>query len=431
MKTTVKNLTPTRAQLTITLETSEMHDAEQVALHKAAKKLKVAGFRAGKAPIPVVAKHADPQQLALDTVDAAISKSVAEAFMSNDLRALEQPQVEVMQYEPKTTLKFTAEADIMPTIKLTSYKKVSVVKAKKTPIKKAEVDEIVDRIRGQMATTTLVNRAAKNGDEVRIDFTGKKAEVAFEGGSAKDYTLTLGSNSFIPGFEDAIVGHSAGDAFVIRTAFPKDYHVKDLAGQKVTFDVVLHEVSEKTLPEANDEMAAKAGTYSSMEDLTNDIRRELESQQERRADDAFRNEVVAKLAEASEVPVPDVILAGQRESVEQDLLQNLMYQGKQLEDYLQENGFSSKDDWLAKEATPIAESRAKASLVLAEVSRLEKITVSADEVEARVQQFKQQYAKDASMATRFDDPAVRRDIESQLVIDKTIDRLVDLNSKKS
>jgi trigger factor len=427
MKISVKNLSPTRVVLTITLASDDLADAEKVALHKLSKKVKVAGFRTGKVPASIAAKHVDPQQLALEAADNAVSKAVAEAFVSKDIRALERPQVEVVSYDPGKELTFTAEADIMPKIKLADYKKLAVKKLAKATVKAADVDEVLTRIRTQMSTKEPVERAAKDGDEVLIDFIGKKDGVAFDGGTATDYALTLGSATFIPGFEEAIVGQKKGDAFDVPAVFPKDYRVADLAGQKVVFSVKLSEVREAKLPELNDEFAAKVGPYTSASELTDDIKRELAAQKVREADEKLRNDLVEALAAKSTAPVPNVIKQAQLSSIEQDMTQNLMYQGLSLEQYFADKNYKDRDEWIEKEASQLAEKRAKASIVLAELSRIEKIAVTEDEKAARIAQFQQQYGKNEQMAAQLKNPEVLRDIENQLVIDKTIDRLVELN----
>lgn len=427
MKTTVKNLSDTKVQLTIKLEPSELEAAEQVALKKLSRDLKVPGFRKGKVPVAVAAKHVDQNSLQEQTLENALSKSVAEAFMAEKLQALDRPGVEVKKYVPGQELEFTAEVEIVPPVKLGNYKKL---KAKKEVVKieAKEVNEIIERMRENFTEKVEVKRAAQNGDEAVIDFTGKKDGVAFDGGAGKDYGLKLGAGQFIPGFEEGVVGHKAGDVFDLELEFPKDYHAKDLAGTKVVFTVKLHKVNELKLPELNDEFAAKCGPFTDIKELKADIKREITAQKEREAGEKLKDALVTELADASKVALPKILVEDQIRSIEQDLMQNLMYQGLNLDSYLSMQKFTNKEDWIKKEARPAAEKRVKAGLVLAELSKELKIEVSHDELSSQIDIFKQQYGKDAKMAEQLDSPEVHRNIANRMITDKTVEKLVELNS---
>ena len=191
MKTSVKNISDTKVELTITLDAEELAIAAQVATTKLARDVKVPGFRNGKTPIAVAAKNIDPSVLQEQTIDNAISKSVAEAFIKNELQALDRPVVEIKKFVPGETLEFTAETEILPKIKLGNYKKLKAT-ADNAVVGTKEVDEIIERIRNGLADKKEVKRAAKNGDETVIDFVGKKGGVAFDGGTGADYALMLG-----------------------------------------------------------------------------------------------------------------------------------------------------------------------------------------------------------------------------------------------
>lgn len=427
MKTIVKNISDTKVRLTITVEPSELEAAEQVALTKLARDIKVAGFRKGKVPTSIAAKHVDPAMLQEQTLENALSKAVAEAFISERLQALERPAVEVKKFVPRQELEFTAEVEVVPPVKLGDYKKLKAKKAN-VKVEAKEIDDIIERIRGNYVEKAEVKRAAKNGDEVLIDFVGKKDDVAFDGGSAKNYALKLGDGQFIPGFEDGIVGHKAGDSFDLDLAFPDDYHAKDLAGAKVVFSVTLNTVNELKLPELNDEFAAKCGPFTEMKELRADIEREITAQKEREAEERLKDELVGQLADNSKVSLPEILVEDQIRSIEQDLTQNLMYRGITMDGYLNTQGFKDKDDWVKKEARPAAEKRVKAGLVLAELSKELKIDVSHDELDSQISALKQQYGKDAKIAAQFDDPNVHRDIANRLITDKTIAKLVEINS---
>ena len=426
MKTTVKKLSDTKVELTISLGREELSAAEQVALTKMAGDVKVPGFRKGKVPVSVAAKHVNPAALQEQTLDNALSKAVAEAFMAEKIQALDRPAVDVKKFVPGQELEFTAEVEIIPPVKLGNYKKL---KAKRQAVKveDKEVEEIITRMRENFTEKTEVKRAAKEGDEAVIDFTGKKDDVPFDGGAAKDFALKLGSGQFIPGFEAGVIGHKAGETFDLKLTFPKDYHAKELAGADVVFTVTLHKVNELSLPEVNDEFAAKCGPFTSADELKADIKREITAQKEREADEKLKDELVGELADASKVALPELLIDDQIRSIEQDLMQNLMYRGLTLDSYLQTQKFTDKDDWRAKEARPAAEKRVKAGLVLAELSKELGVEVSHEELSAQIEAMKQQYGKDPKIAERFNDPNVHRDIANRMITDKTVEKLIELN----
>lgn len=428
MKATVKHLSDTRVLVTVTLDASELEAAEQVALKKLSKDIKVDGFRKGHVPLAVAKKNIDPNMLSQETVENALSKGVAEAFISNELQALERPEVEVKKFVPGETLEFTAEGDVLPKVKLGDYKKLKLTK-QKISVEQTDVEDTIERIRKSFAEKAETKDAAKNGDEVVIDFVGKKDDVAFEGGTGNDYPLTLGSNSFIPGFEEALIGLKPGDKKDVKLSFPKDYHAKNLAGEKVVFEVTVNKVNAVTLPEVNDEFAAKAGPFTSADELRDDIKREITAQKEREAGDKQKDDLVKQLIAKSKVSVPAVLRDDQVRSIEQDLQQNLMYQGMTLEQYFESKGFADRDAWVKGEAEEAADNRIKAGLVLAELAKELKIEATADELAEHLNTYRQQYANKSEMAKRFDEPEIQREVANRLITEKTVEELVKLNDK--
>jgi trigger factor len=335
----------------------------------------------------------------------------------------ERPSVEVKKFVPAQELEFIAEADVLPKVTLGDYRKL---RAAREPVKvdAPDVDEVIERIRSGMSEKNEVDRAAKNGDEVVIDFVGKIGDEPFDGGSAQDYPLKLGSNSFIPGFEEALIGVKAGDTKDVALTFPSDYHVSNLAGQEVVFAVTVKKVQELSLPELNDEFAAKAGPFTSIKDLKADIKKEITAQKEREAIDRLKDELVKQLVDKSKVAVPAVLREDQIRSIEQDLTQNLMYKGMTFEQYLEGKGYADRDAWAKNEATETADMRIKAGLVLAELSKQLKIEATADELAEHINAYKTQYANNPDMAKRFDEPEAQREIANRLITEKTVDALV-------
>ena len=428
MKTSVKNISDTRVEVTITLNEKELATAEKVAITKLAKEMSVKGFRKGKVPFDVALKNADPVKLQDEILNNSISKAVAEVFVKDDIQALERPQVEVKKFVPGEMLEFTAESDILPKIKMGDYKKLNTT-IKPEKVVQKDIDEVLERIKKAFTEKKAVKRAAKKADTVNIDFTGKKDGVAFDGGTAEGFDLELGSGSFIPGFEEAIIGHKTGEEFDVDLSFPKDYHAKDLAGEKVVFTVKINSVNEASEPELNDEIAKKAGPFNNLNELKADITEQITKQKEQEASEKQKDDLVQQLVEKSEIPMPGVMIEDQKRAIEQDFIQNLAYQGLTLDSYLEVNKFKNKDEWMVKEVTPVAEKRVKSGLVLAELSKEFKVKVTPEELTNQINMFKMQYQNNPQVTAQFENPAVIQDIENRLATEKTVNRLMEINAK--
>ena len=275
MKTKAKKLSDSRVEITVTLDAEDLKPARKKALEKLAKEVKVEGFRKGKVPTEVAEKFIPENDLNAETIDIAVRTTVIDAFKKEEKSPLVIPNVNVTKYVPGESAEYTATADIIPEIKLGDYKKLDVKKPV-TKVAKKDVDEVLENLASSFAEKKVVRRAAELGDEVVIDFVGKKDGEAFKGGSAKDYKLTLGSGTFIPGFEDGVVGHEVGDKFDLKLTFPKDYGVKDLAGAKTVFEILVKQVNEITKAPINDKMAEKCGPFKTLDELKKDIEKNLE-----------------------------------------------------------------------------------------------------------------------------------------------------------
>ena len=428
MKTSVKYLSDTKVAVNVTLGVSELKDAELAALNELGKDIKVPGFRKGKVPVSVVSKNVNPNMLAQKTLESALSKAVADAFISEKLQALDRPEVEVKKFVPGSELEFTAESEVMPKIKIGDYKNLKST-AKKVSVTKKDIAEITDRLKKGFSSKKTVQRPAKLTDEVNIDFEGKKDGIAFDGGKGEKYDLVLGSNSFIPGFEDGIIGKKTGETFDLKLTFPEDYHADNLKGAEVVFTTTINEIKEVVEPELNDELAAKAGPFKTVEELEDDIKREITKQKETEAIEKLKDDLVAELVEKSTVPVPDVLLKDQMKLIEQDTNRNLMYRDMSIGDYIKSLKYKDKNDWLENEVRPIAEKRVKAGLLLAELSKAEKIEATENELLEKINQLGKQYPSE-DMRKHLKTPEVQRDVANRILTEKTVDRLVSLNSKK-
>ena len=430
MKTVITHPTNTSVNVEFALDKEELASARLVALRELGKETKVQGFRMGKAPIGVLSKQLNERDVQDKIVDVAVSKSIATYFIDNKVHALDRPSVSLKKYVPEESLEFTAEVEILPSVKLGDYKNLKSTVAPKK-ITKKDVDELISRMQDGFKEKSKVERSAKLGDEVVIDFVGKLDGAAFEGGTATDFKLVLGSNSFIDGFEQGIVDKKQGEKFDLDLKFPADYHAENLKDKKVVFETTLKEVYENKLPELNDEFAKKAGPFNTMEDLIKDVKRELVIMSEKDALGKAKDALVEELIEKTDIPTPQVLIDDQLLSIKKDFESNLRYQGLNFDDYLKQKKFDTEQDWIEKEAKPTAIRRVKAGLVLAELSREFNIEVSKEEIENHVNLYKSQYANNKEALEQFDNPSVINDITNRLITEKTVEKLLEINSKKN
>ncbi len=425
MKATTKNLSDTKVEITVKLDKNDLKSAREKAILRLATEVKIPGFRKGKVPAEMAEKHLNPNDIAQTALDIAVRTAVPAAFTEAKKNPLVIPEINVTKYVPDEEAEFKATADILPEVKIGDFKKLGV---KKESVKVADKDvkEVLDNIANAYAEKKVVKRAAKSGDEVVIDFTGKKDGKEFDGGKAHDYKLTLGSHSFIPGFEEGIEGKNVGDQFDLNLTFPKDYHAKELAGEKVVFEVLLKQVSEIEKAKLDDELAKKCGPFKSIDELKADIKKNLETQNAHKADEKFKDDLVAKLVEKSKVSAPEILISDQLRFIKDDITRNAAAQGMSFEDYLKATG-QKEEDW-EKEAKKIAEARVKASLVLQILARDEKITVDDKDVSAKIAELRDVYKKSEEALKNLKDPRVRQDIKNRMTIEKTLDFLVKANS---
>ena len=424
MKTSVKNLSETKVELTVTLDKEDLKKARKIAIEQLSKEIKIPGFRKGKVPADLAEKHLGENEIAGKTIDIAVRMTVPEAFNESKKVAIQLPNVEVTKYVPDESAEYKAVADILPEVKVGPYKNLKV-KKEKVEVKEKDIKEILDGIAKSYAEKKALKKKAALGDEVIIDFTGKKDDKPFPGGTAKDYTLLLGSKTFIPGFEDGIVGHEPGDSFDLDLTFPKDYHAKELAGKKVVFTVLVKQVNEITLPKFDADFAKKCGPFKNMDELKADIKKNLEAQNNHRVEEMYKDALVEALVKGSKVAAPEVMIKDQIRMIKDDITRNAAAQGLTFEDYLKQTGMK-EEEW-EKEAEKVAEARVKASLVLQTLARDQKIEADDKEVEAKIAELKDVYKNSKEALKNLDDPRVRQDIKNRLTIEKVLDFLVDQN----
>ncbi len=426
MKTTVKKLSDTEVEIKVVLDAKDLAPAREEAIKQLAKEVKVEGFRKGKVPADVAKKFIPENDINSLAAEVAIRTSLIKAYTDNEKSPLVQPTVSPSKYVPNETLEYTTKAEVLPDVKLGDYKNLKVKKGEiKTTDK--DVEDVLNNIAKSYSEKSVVKRAAKEGDEVIIDFVGKKDGVAFAGGSAKDYHLELGSHSFIPGFEEGIVGKNVGDKFDLNLTFPADYGAKELAGAKTVFEVLLKQVNEVTPAKLDDELAKKCGPFKTIAELKADIKKNLESQNEYRLGEKYKDDLVQALVEKSKIPVPEILIKDQMHYIEDDIKNNAASRGLDFDGYLAQTG-QTREDW-EKEARKVAETRVKVSLALQIVARENKITVDDKLVDAKIAELRDVYKNSKEALKSLQDPNVRLDIKNRMIIEETVNFIVKLNQK--
>ena len=424
MKVKSKKLSDTRVEITVTLDKNDLKIAKEKAIERLTKEVKLEGFRKGKAPKNLAEKTLNSNDVINETIDIAVRMTVPAAFEQAEKSPLVVPSVNVTKYVPEESAEYTATADILPEVKLGEYKNLKVKKPENKVLKK-DIDEIVENIRKAYAEKKVEKKKAELGDEVIIDFVGKKDGEPFKGGTAKDYALVLGSKTFIPGFEDGIVGKESGDKFDLPLTFPKDYGEKSLAGKKTVFEVLVKQVNVITLPKLDADFAKKCGPFKNMDELRADIEKNLKAQNEHRLNEQFKDDLVEALVKVSKVQAPEILISDQLRLVKTDMERNAASAGQSFEEYLKANDVDEKQ-W-EKDAREVAEKRVKASLVLQILARNEKITVTDDEVMAKIIELRDVYKNSPEALKNLKDPRVKMDIRNRMTIEKTIDFLVNAN----
>ncbi len=404
----------------------EMESMKRHVLAHFQQRVKVPGFRQGKVPVKILERNVSSEQLQSEFLQEAIEQMYYKAVAELNLRPLEQPKVSIKKFVPYETLEFAAEVNVIGDIKLADYKKIKKPMPE-VKVDTKDVDNVIESLRVRMAEKKDVMRAAKKGDEVWIDFAGTDTKgLPVKGADGKDYPLQLGSKTFIPGFEDNLIGLKAGMEKEFKLKFPTDYQVKALAGKSVTFNVKVTKVKEVLKPAVNDEFAKKAGPFKSIEELKDDIRKQLTLERANQVRQKYESDIIIEISSKSQLSVPAVMVDEQIERMLRELKQNLAYRGQTYDEFLKAEG-KSEEEYKTLILAPEATSRVRASLVLSEIAEAEKIEVTNEELEARLIQLKTQY-KDPGMQAELMKPEARRDIAARLLTEKTVNVLVDFAS---
>jgi len=420
---------PTTVKLTLTADPELLQSAKEAVLKRLGQRMKVAGFRAGKAPMPIVERNADTAILQSEVIDEVVSRMYGDAVGQEKLRPIGQPKITLQKFVPFTTLEVTVEIEAVGDIKLPDYTKIRLAKDS-ARVSEKDVTDVIENLRTRAATKQEVKRAAQEGDEVTINFAGRdsKTQEPIQGADGKDYPLVLGSNAFIPGFEKKLEGAKAGEDRSFALQFPKDYGVKALQARDVTFDVKVTGVQELKKPIVNDEFATTVGPFKSLTALKEDIHAQLLQEKQYEADRQYESELLKSITDDTKVTVPPMMIDTEAERLEQQVRQNLTYRGQTWQEYLEAIGKTEMD--YRKELNKDAEERVKGGLVLSEVADRENIQVTKAELDLRIQLLKGQY-KDAQMQTELDKLENRQTVLSNMLTEKTLARLTEIATQGS
>ena len=389
MSLAVEKLDGSMAKLTITVPAEEFTKAITSAYNKQKSKFSVPGFRKGKVPQAFIEKMYDAAIFYEDAANQLINEYYPKELENCEEEITSNPEIDVTQIEKGKDFIFTATVAVKPEIKIGDYKGVEIEKIDTTVTDEDVMAEILKDQKENGRKIDVTDRAAQMDDEVTINFEGFVDDVAFEGGKGENYKLTLGSHSFIDTFEDQIVGKNIGDKFDVNVTFPEEYHVEDLKGKPAVFKVELLAISTLELPELDDEFASDVSSFETFAEYKEDKKKTLEVKKEEQAKREKQSKVVEKIAEAAEVEIPEAMIKYNQERIMNEMSQRMMYQGLQMEQYLQLMG-TTKEEFLER-VKPDAIARIKTSLVLEAVAAAENIVASDDDVDAEIQDMATQY----------------------------------------
>ena len=389
MSLAVEKLDGSMAKLTITVPAEEFTKAITSAYNKQKSKFSVPGFRKGKVPQAFIEKMYGAAIFYEDAANQLINEYYPKELENCEEEITSNPEIDVTQIEKGKDFIFTATVAVKPEIKIGDYKGVEIEKIATTVTDEDVMAEILKDQKENGRKIDVTDRAAQMDDEVTINFEGFVDDVAFEGGKGENYKLTLGSHSFIDTFEDQIVGKNIGDKFDVNVTFPEEYHVEDLKGKPAVFKVELLAISTLELPELDDEFASDVSSFETFAEYKEDKKKTLEVKKEEQAKREKQSKVVEKIAEAAEVEIPEAMIKYNQERIMNEMSQRMMYQGLQMEQYLQLMG-TTKEEFLER-VKPDAIARIKTSLVLEAVAAAENIVASDDDVDAEIQDMATQY----------------------------------------
>ena len=410
----------------LTVDNDKFESAVVKAYNKNKGKYNIPGFRKGKAPRKVIETHYGKGVFYSDAIDIVFPEVYPAAIDELKIEPIEVPSIDVEEISKDNGLVLLVDVEVKPEFQLGEYKGVEVEKVEET-VNEDVVNAKLEEMREKNSRLVSVEREIANGDTANIDFEGFDGEVAFEGGKGEKYDLVIGSGSFIPGFEEQLVGKKAGEEVEVNVTFPEEYHAENLAGKPVVFKVKVNEVKVKELPELNDEFAADTTEFNTLAELRADVTAKAEEESKEAAKNELRNRVIEKVVANTEVEVPEAMVKHEIDNQLMELNYQLQYKGFGMEQFLQMTG-KTMDEFKAEFTASRREEalrNVKTSLVIEAIAKAENVEVSEEEVNSEVQKMADAYKMTVEQVKEALRPNDLKDMEGQLKIRKTIDLLVE------
>lgn len=416
--------------LTVEVNSERVDDALDQAFKKVSKKVDIPGFRKGRVPRPIFEQRFGVESLYQDALDILLPQAYTEAVEETGINPVDQPDIDIGEMEKSKPLSFTATVIVKPEVKLGEYKGLTV-EEEETTVTEEDVDQEITQLQEKNADLVAIEDGeVQQGDTVVMDFEGFVDGESFEGGKAENYSLEIGSGQFIPGFEEQITGAKAGADTEVNVEFPEDYHSEELAGKKATFNVKVHDIKRKDLPELDDEFAKDVNEeYETLEDLKKNTREKLETTKQQEADAKKKDVLVEKAAENAEIEIPEAMVKTEVDRMLEEFGQRLQSQGMSLDMYYQ---FSQTDEEGMKEQFKTdAEKRVRMNLTLEAISIEEGLEASDEDVDKEIEQMADMYQRSADEIKQI--LAMQggvNTLKNDLKVRKAIDFLVDNSNKE-
>lgn len=414
----VEKLEHNMAKLTIEVPYEEFDKAVDQAYKKNKNKINVPGFRKGKVPRQIMEKMYGREVFFEDAANIIIPDAYSKAYDECEEEIVSSPKIDVVQMEADKPFIFTAEVALNPSVKLGKYKGVKIDRLD-TEVTEADIEEQIEQERNSQARIVSVEgRAIQEGDTAVIDFEGFVDGEAFEGGKGENYSLEIGSHSFIAGFEEQLIGKNTGEECEVDVTFPEDYHAENLAGKPAVFKCKIHEVKEKQLPELDEEFADDAG-FDSVEEYKEDVKKKLAEKKEKESKEKKEDAVIDAIIEEAEMDIPEPMIETQQRQLIDEFAQQLSMQGLSLEQYFMFTGMTR--DMMMEQTKPRAEKKIKARLVLEAVADAEQLEVTEEEYENELKDMAESYKMEVDklkdILAEADEKMIRKDIRIKKAID--------------
>ena len=423
MSLQVENLEKNMAKLTIEVSAEELEKAIQGAYLKQKNKISVPGFRKGKVPRQMIEKMYGAEIFYDDAANALIPEAYSNAYDESGLEIVSQPKVEVVQLEKGKPFIFTAEVAVKPEVTLGEYKGLEVDKVSNRVTAK-EIDAKLEEEQKKNARTVVVeDRAVQDGDEVVLDFEGFVDGVAFEGGKGENYPLTIGSGSFIPGFEEQLIGAEAEKEVEVNVTFPEEYHSEDLAGKAAVFKCTVHEIKAKELPELDDEFAAEVSEFDTLDAYKADIKAKIKEQKIADGNRKKEDQAVEKAVANATMEIPEAMIDTQVNQMAQDFAQRIQQQGLSMEQYFQFTGMTAES--MMEELRPQAVKRIETRLVLEAIAKAENIEITDERIDEELAKMAEAYKMEVEKLKEFMGENEKEQMKMDLAVQDAVTFLVD------